>query len=88
MKYWIPGIIVTFLGLCAAFACLYIAIQQDSDLKGLIFMALGLGIFAVCSGFDSDSRIAHHKRILTKAGLWTDQEIKKRDLESPKDPDE
>lgn len=88
MKYWIPGMIVTFLGLGAAFACTYIATQQDSDLKAFVFMGLGLGIFAVCSGFDSDARISHHKRILKKAGLWTDQAIKKKDLTAPKDPDE
>lgn len=89
MKYYIPGIIITMMGLAAAFACAFIASQQDSNIKAMVFMALGLGIFAVCSGFDSDTRISHHKRILKKAGLWTDQEIKKKDLlPTPKDPDE
>lgn len=88
MKYYLPGLIIVFLGLAFAMVCAFIGAQQDSDLKALIFMGIGLGVFAVCAGFDSDTRISHHKRILKKAGLWTDQVIKKKDLITPKDPDE
>ena len=80
MKYYIPGLIVTMMGVGAAMVCAYMGTQQDSDLKSLIFMGLGLGIFAIASGFDSDIRISHHKKILKKASLWTDEEITKKDL--------
>lgn len=89
MKYYIPGIIVTFLGLAFAICTAFIGAQQSSDIKALIFMGLGLGVFAICAGFDSDLRLSHHKRILKKAGLWTDEMIRKKDLSAPtKDPDE
>lgn len=86
MKYHIPGLIIVFLGLGFAMVCTFIGAQQDSDLKTLIFMAVGLAVFAVCAGFDSDTRIRHHRNILKKAGLWTDDEIRKKDLKKPDEP--
>lgn len=85
MKYWIPGTFVTMAGLMFVFVSVWLASQQGTVLKVFIFVAFGVGIFAICSGFDSDLRLSHHRKILKKAGLWTDEEIRKKDLKKPND---
>ena len=86
MKYWIIPLIIEWSGIIGGaillFPLLLIA-ENTVAPDSVMIVALGaviLGLIGATGTVGSDMRIRHHKRILQKAGLWQDEEIKRKDL--------
>lgn len=85
MKYWILPTILEWSGIGIAACLLYPLMligQAPEPNEGLIIAVAAtiLGFLGVFNNLSDSMRLRHHKRILQKAGLWTDEYIKKKDL--------
>ena len=90
MKYWIlPATLeLSFMGI--GIFMFYSLVKYTWFNSNLIesdhVLLLGIAtLLILCFGvtYGSRLRLLHHKLILKKAGLWTDEEIRKKDI--PKD---
>lgn len=100
MKYWILPTIKEWLGIISGliFCWLIYSIIQVSSFDKNTQTSLIVGLAACAVAFmgmlgelGAQDRIRHHKKILQRAGLWTDEIIKKKDLlnnTNSKDPPE
>ena len=82
MKYWIFPSIMEFGGLgLGAFFCYLLVLQIQLDATDqkmvLILAALILGFVTYFGHFGTQVRLAHHKALMKKHGIWEDEEIKK-----------
>lgn len=90
MKYWIVPIISEWgflvLGIFMAVTLGKYVFFNPEPIDPPMVIAMGgviIGFLGYGFAYGAQFRLSHHKRILQKAGLWTDEEIKKKDL--PKD---
>jgi len=85
MKYYIMPLILEWTGIGLAIVMLYslILMTQVPEHDSAMLIATAstiIGFLGVFNSLGNSQRLAHHKRILKKAGLWTDEYIKKKDL--------
>lgn len=92
MKYWVEPTIYRFTGIAlgAMFLGLMIFIlpsvhTQDGKVMVVALGACAFGIMGLFGHLSDNVKLIHHKRILQKAGLWTDERIKGKDLPKQED---
>lgn len=88
MKYWVIPLIQRTVGIALGIIIVGLAVIDQSRMGMGLFIALigtGFAVMAVFSSMAITDELKHHRKILQKAGLWQDEEIKKKDLQTKND---